>query len=327
MARKKIANAKKKNKAPRVFIDESPPMPRFDEVQRALGAPESQPRQLASETRHEMVSTARIDVPAQEFHFGGGKTIFPEDRPICGSDILLMKREANFDLNMIESTLGISRRDVYYELVDKASDKLLPEVSMAILMRLYEAFPKQLLPFQPLDWAAYLTVIGVHPGEFAQLVGRAFTSGRDWQEGSKPIRSVQLIIEAFARAGVTDTGHPVYQKFLEIAQRETDLRSRVWLEPKSADEDNYVRTEVFRALGEKNGAIALSKLHHAGTVVPAVEALLEKGKYDKKAALDEIVARVLKRDTLDSQLPPVPRRRKRAVVNKAGGSLMQPVDD
>lgn len=175
----------------------------------------------------------RIRMPAQVFPFGGDKKIFPADRPIAGSDIERLKDEAGYDLNTIEASVGISRRDSYYHLRDEVGDKQLPDVSMAILMRLYETFPEVLLPFQPVNWAGYLAMLGVHPGEFAQLVGRAFSAGQSWQQGGKPFRSVQLIIEAFWRAGVTSTDHPVYQEFLKFAQTEASLRGET-LEVKKA---------------------------------------------------------------------------------------------
>ena len=169
-------------------------------------------------------------VPMQAFRFGGGAGLFPQERPIIGSDIERMKVEAGYDLNTIEATLGISRRTTYYEITDDKGSEPVPEIAMAILMRLSERFPREVLPFQPPDWVGYLDLLGVHPGEFAQLVGREYRAGRTWrrglkpQRGLKPHRSVQLILEAFARAGVMSTDHPVYQAFVEIAYKEAQLR-------------------------------------------------------------------------------------------------------
>jgi hypothetical protein len=171
-------------------------------------------------------SEVRISVTAQDFTFGDGMRLFAEDRPVTGADIATLKNATHYDLNTIESTLGISRREYFYELTDERADQPLPDIAMAILMRLYELDPKRLLPFQKLSWAAYLQIIGVHPSEFAQLVGRAYNAGRSWQEGGKPTRSIQLIIEAFWRAGVTDKSHPVFQEFLRIAKKEADLRGQ-----------------------------------------------------------------------------------------------------
>jgi hypothetical protein len=92
-------------------------------------------------------------------------------------------------------------------------------------MRLYSQYPN-LLPFQPIKYAEYLsTVIGVHPGEFAQLVGRSFSAGRSWQQGQgEPTKSIQLIIEALSRAGVASPDDEVYQTFLKLAKQEAELR-------------------------------------------------------------------------------------------------------
>lgn len=166
----------------------------------------------------------RISIPKQDFKFGSDVNLFPEDRPIIGSDILKFKTNTAFDLNKVEASLGISRRDAYYDLKDKRPDEPLPEISMSILLRLYARYP-ELLPFQPVSWAEFLTAIGVHPSEFAQLVGRTFSAGRSWLKGEgEPIKPVQLIIEALARAGVTNTNDEVYQEFLKIAHKEADLR-------------------------------------------------------------------------------------------------------
>lgn len=185
----------------------------------SLPAFETQPAEVAS-------SAQSIAVPMQEFKFGGGTSLFASERPIAGADIDRMKNETGYDLNTLEASLGISRRTFYYELIKQGAGEPLPDISMAILMRLYEQFPRQLLPFQPISWGAYLTKIGVQPGEFAQLVGRAYNAGRTWEQDGKPSRTVQLILEAFVRAGVTSTQHPVYQAFLQIAKREAILRGK-----------------------------------------------------------------------------------------------------
>lgn len=271
----------------------------------------------------------RISVPAQEFKFGYGAKIFPEDRPIVGADIDRLKGEAGYDLNTIEASLGISRRDYYYELRDDIGDKQLPDISMAILIRMYEEFPRELLPFQPLSWAEYLTIIGVHPGEFAQLVGRAFNAGRSWQEGGKPIRSVQLIIEAFWRAGVTNTRHPVYRKFLQIAESELKLRSNIWMSA-TQKEDVFVRSQVIAKLGTEGGLIALYKFNEQGTIMGALEKEMSESdntNLTKEEALEEIISKVLSRHGI-KKAPEVKRKRRATkVIIDAEDSLMKAVDD
>jgi hypothetical protein len=273
----------------------------------------------------------RLFVPAQEFKFGYGKRLFTKDRPIIGSDIESLKVETGYDINSIEASVGISRRGYYYELRDEFKDKQLPDISMAILIRLYEEFPRELLPFQPISWVEYLTILGVHPGEFAQLVGRAFTAGISWQEGKQPIRSVQLIIEAFWRAGVTNTSHPVYQKFLELAESELKLRSKIWLAT-NKEEDKYVRSQAIARLGEEQGLVALYKFNEQGTIIEALEKELAKAKRKGKAltkgqALEVIVTKVLDRHGIKKAPDTARKRRATRVVSEAEDSLIQAVDD
>jgi len=172
-------------------------------------------------------------VPRPQLKFGGEGTLFPTDRPILGSDVQRLKEEAGFDLNAIEASLGVSRREQYYNLL-KRGNKPLPDFGMAILMRLYELYPNELLPFQPVEWMPYLQQIGAEPTEFAQLVGRHENAGRVWQRHvAKPHRSVQLLIEAFVRGGVTHIDHPVYRDFRRIALEEASRRGNT-LEVKTA---------------------------------------------------------------------------------------------
>jgi len=220
VAKKKSAKRVKKARRKSAAKATAPP--------RAAVAPAAQepaPAQAVTASASASAETVnQAAIPTREFKFGGSVSLFAPDRPITGSDIERLKNEAGYDLNLIEASLGIASRLGYYKLSNKEASKPLPDISMAILMRLYEKFPNELLPFRPVHWAEYLNMIGVHPIEFAQLVGRDFAAGRLWQNGRRPIRSVQLIIEAFARAGVTHTGHRIYQAFVKAAKEEAALR-------------------------------------------------------------------------------------------------------
>lgn len=221
-SKKKVAKtAKAKRPAPTTRRRRVPRSPAFqpDNKEIAPAAPAAAADALVS-------AAERICAPMQAFRFGSGANLFPTDRPILGGDVDRMKNETGYDLNSLEASLGISRRPLYYTLIKDGAHEPLPDVAMSILMRLYERFPRELLPFQPLRWADYLTMIGVQPGEFAQLVGRDYNAGRTWEQNRNPTRTVQLILEAFARAGVNSTSHPVYQEFLQIARREAELRGK-----------------------------------------------------------------------------------------------------
>jgi hypothetical protein len=288
-------------------------------------------RKKATKKKNTIAAKAAVaPAPGQEFGFGYGKRIFPEDEPIVGANIERLKDEAVYDLNTIEASLGISRRDYYYELRDNLGDRQLPDIAMAILVRLYEAYPKETLPFQPMRWADYLTSIGVHPGEFAQLVGRAFLAGRSWQEGGKPIRSVQLIIEALWRAGVNSTSHPIYQEFLRIAEKEFQMRTRIWLSP-SAEEDKWIQSKVFSRFGPEKGAAILYKYNEQGTIVGVLESKIkENPEWSKRKALEWILAKVLgSEDKLGIQKAPTKTRQRRQTktLALAEDSMLQPVED
>ena len=111
------------------------------------------------------------------------KSWIPEDRPVCGKDLMTLRERHGLTLTQMESLAGFSCRDAWYAAV-KAEDEPVDR-SLAIWMRVLAEFPEFIDgPPEPERTIALRNNLGMDYEEFGQLLGRKASSCRQWEEFS-----------------------------------------------------------------------------------------------------------------------------------------------